>query len=135
MAEPTTGLAEVGANPPASAADRSIPLLGLLHALDIEPEAVMARLSAAKTPAPTVAEAIAAYLEWAGSGLGKSPKTVVTYRTGLRRFTEYLAFAGLAPRGGASPNRASLPTRTRCARSSNSYSAEGSGCVSPATSW
>lgn len=74
-------------------ADRAEPLLGLLQQLDIDPAALAARLSSGQAPAPTVAEAIRGYLDWLA--VGKSPRTVISYRTALRRFCEFLESRGL----------------------------------------
>jgi integrase/recombinase XerC len=48
-----------------------------------------------RAPSPTIAQAIPAFLETLA--VGKSPQTVTTYRTALRRFCEFLASAGLSP--------------------------------------
>jgi hypothetical protein len=68
-----TALASNNPGAPLSTDDRGESLLGLLHQLDVDPETLATRLHARGQTAPTVEEAIAAYLEWAA--VGKAPQS------------------------------------------------------------
>jgi hypothetical protein len=107
--EPVSEGPGAGASALAPTGGKGESLLDLLHQLDVDPETLATRLHARGQTAPTVEEAIAAYLEWAA--VGKAPQTITTYRTGLRRFCQYLAFLGLPP--GSTARRSCPPTLPR----------------------